>query len=361
MNKTLLKAALLPMTLLAGTAGAQSISAQSIIVNPAQPDLNVQVSVDKDPTGDAVPTYRIGDGIKLNVKTNRDAYVYLFNVGADGEVNQILPNRLSGSNRVTANTNWTFPAANANFTYNVDGPAGLNKVLALASLTELSLNDLSTFANAQSQFANVSVRGQDNLAQALSIVVNPLPQNSWVSDTAFFDVAERAPVRTGNLFVGTNVNNAQVILNGRVLGSANKTYSGIAPGNYPVRIVAPGFADFRTTVTIRGNATTNLTVPFSGNTVTPAPVRPAPVNGTYNVTVRSAMEGGRVFLNGNEAGTIRGGQLTTSVERGQYQIVVLAPGQSAEIATVNVNRDGGINLSQAPRSTTINLLDLLFR
>ncbi|MDO4262651.1 MAG: DUF4384 domain-containing protein [Deinococcus sp.] len=360
MNKTI-KAALLPLTLLAGSAGAQTISAQSIIVNPTQPDLNVQVSVDKDSTGNAVPSYRIGEGIKLNVKTNRDAYVYLFNVGADGKVDQILPNRLSGSNYVPANSTWTFPAANANFSYSVDGPAGLNKVLALASLTELSLNDLANFENAQSQFANVNVSGQQGLAQALSIVVNPLPQNSWVSDTAFFDVTERTPVRTGSLFVGTNVNNASVILNGRVLGAANQTFGGIQPGSYPVRIAAPGFADFRTTVTVAQGRTTNLNVDFRGGSVSPAPVTPAPVSGSYNVTVRSSLNGGRVFMNGNEVGTIRNGQVTASVPRGQYQIVIVAPNQPAEIATINVNRDGGINLSQAPRTTTINLLDLLFR
>ncbi|ADY25809.1 PEGA domain protein [Deinococcus proteolyticus MRP] len=358
MNKTI-KAALLPMTLLAGSAGAQTISAQSIIVNPTQPDLSVQVNVDKDTTGNAVPTYRVGEGIRLSVKTNRDAYVYLFNVDAAGKVSQILPNRLDqGDSFVRANTVKTFPPANAAYTFDVEGPAGLNKVLALASLNELSLNDISRFATAQSQFADVNVNGQERLAQALSIVVNPLPQNSWVSDTAFFDVAERTPVRTGSLFVGTNVNNASIILNGRVLGGANRTYTGIAPGSYPVRIAAPGFADFRTTVNIASDRTTNLNVDFRGSTA-PAPV--TPVAGSYNVTVRSSLNGGRVFMNGNEVGTIRNGQVTASVPRGQYQIVIVAPNQPAEIATINVNRDGGINLSQAPRTTTINLLDLLFR
>lgn len=359
MNKVL-KVALIPAALLASTAGAQTISAQSIIVNPVQPDLTVDVNVNKDSTGNAVPTYTVGEGISINVKTNRDAFVYLFSVGADGEVNQILPNQRTNSNFVPANTTW-----NSGNLFSVDGPAGLNKVLALASLTELNLNQLSSFANSQSQFATVNVRGQDQLAQALSIVVNPIQQNSWVTDTAFFDVAERTPVRTGNLFVGTNVNNAQVILNGRVLGAANQTYTGIAPGNYPVRVTAPGYGDFRTTIAIRSNTTTNLNVPFSGNATVspagPAPVRPAPVAGSYNVTVRSNMNGGRVFMNGNEVGTIRNGQVTTSVPAGQYQIIVLAPGQAAEIATINVNRDGGVNLSQAPRTTTINLLDLLFR
>ncbi|MFC6617102.1 PEGA domain-containing protein [Deinococcus radiophilus] len=181
-----------------------------------------------------------------------------------------------------------------------------------------------------------------------------------MTDTAFFDVAERTPVRTGSLFVGTNVNNASVVLNGRTLGAANQTFSGIAPGTYPIKVRA-GSQEFRSTVRIQQNMTTNLDVNFRTQATSPAPVTPAPVASTYNVTVRSNLNGGRVFMNGNEVGTIRNGQLTTSVQRGQYQIVIVAPNQAAEIATITVNRDGGVNLSQAPRTTTINLLDLLFR
>lgn len=368
-SKLLKSAAFLPLTLLAANAGAQTLSAQSIIVNPARPDLNVQVRVDKDATGNQVPTYRVGDNIRLNVTTNRDAYVYLFSVGADGEVNQILPNRLGASNYLRANSTFTFPPAGANYTYDIAGPAGLNKVLALASLTELNLNDLSRFASSQSQFATVNARGQDQLAQALSIVVNPIQQNSWVSDTVFFDVAPKASVRTGNLFVGTNINDARVILNGRDLGSANRTFTNIAPGTYPLRVSVPGYGDYRTTVTVYANRTTNVNASFNPNPVSAAPVNAAPVrpavttsrSNTYNLTVRSGLNGGRVFINGSEVGTVRNGQVTASVPAGQYQIVVLAPGQTAEIATVNVTRDGGVNLSQTPRTTTINLLDLLFR
>ncbi|UBV42881.1 DUF4384 domain-containing protein [Deinococcus taeanensis] len=247
------------------TAGAQAkISAQSIIVNPTQPDLSVSVRVSKDTSGNQNPAYRIGEAISVSATVNRDAYVYLFNVNPDGSVDQVLPNRLSGANFVKANTTTTFPAADANFTYTVDGPIGQNKVLALASLTPLNLDQISQFKTAQDQFATVSTQGgQAGLAQALSIVVNPLPQNSWVTDTAFYTVAAQTPVTTGSLFVGTNVANATVILNGQRLGGANVTYSNLRAGTYPVRVQAPGYSDYSTTVTVRSGGTTNLNVEFA--------------------------------------------------------------------------------------------------
>ena len=261
-----------------GTASAQGkISAQSIIVNPTQPDLAVSVNVDKDVAGTQNPSYRAGENIRVSASVNRDAYVYLFNVNPDGSVDQILPNRLGGDNFVKANTTRSFPAPGDTFTYSVDNIIGQNKVLALASLTPLNLDQISAFKSAQDQFATVTAKGQAGFAQALSIIVNPLPQNSWVTDTAFYNVVAQAPVSTGSLFVGTNVANATVILNGQRLGGTNVTYSNLRPGSYPVRIQAPGYNDFATTLTIRANTTTSLNVDL-------VPTAPQPVYQQPNTT-----------------------------------------------------------------------------
>ncbi|WP_034383259.1 DUF4384 domain-containing protein [Deinococcus sp. YIM 77859] len=337
------KLLMIPAAMLLSTAAAApKISAQSIIVNPVEPDLSVSVRVDKDNTGNGNPTYRVGENIRISTTVNRDAYVYLFNVDATGEVTQILPNRLSDSNFVKANTTVTFPEPGANFTFTVGNDLGLNKVLALASLTPLNLDQLSTFKSQQDQFATVNAKGQQQLAQALSIVVNPIPQNSWVTDTAFFTVVGRTPVQTGSLFVGTNVPNATVILNGQRLGSANTTFSNIRPGTYPVRVQAPGFRDYTTTITIRAGLTTNLNVEFA-QIVTPAP---APVN-EVTLSIRSPLNGARVFVDGREVGTIRGGSLSVEVDRGSHEVVLIAPGYRTFVQTYNVQRDSQITVTPA--------------
>ncbi|WP_104992475.1 DUF4384 domain-containing protein [Deinococcus sp. NW-56] len=334
------------------TAFAQPrLSAQSIIVNPVQPDLAVSVRVDKDASGSANPVYRVGENIRISTTVNRDAYVYLFNVDASGEVSQILPNRFeSGANFVKANTTKVFPAAGDAFTFTVDGPVGLNKVLALASLTPLNLDQVSSFKTQQDQFATVTARGQDQLAQALSIVVTPLPQTNWVTDTAFFTVAAQTPVQTGSLFVGTNVAGATVILNGQRLGSANTTFSNLRPGTYPVRVQAPGFQDFSTTVTVRAGVTTNLNVDFAAP-VAVAPAQPGnivldlfrgllgaiagtqlqdPARSAYDQKVSELQREGYVLQNTRQTasgyvGTLQGrtGTVTLTVDRGANRTIVV--------------------------------------
>lgn len=337
------KLLMIPAAMLLGTAAAApKISAQSIIVNPVQPDLKVTVRVDKDQSGNQNPTYRAGESIRISTSVNRDAYVYLFNVDATGEVTQILPNRLSSSNFVKANTTAVFPAPDANFTFTVGTDIGLNKVLALASLTQLNLDQLSSFKTGQDQFATVNAKGQQQLAQALSIVVNPIPQNSWVSDTAFFTVMSQTPVQTGSLFVGTNVPNATVILNGQRLGSANTNFGGIRPGSYPVRVQAPGYRDYTTTIAIRAGSTTNLNVEFA-QVVNPAP---APAN-QYTLAIRSNVTGARVFVDGEEVGTIRNGGLRLDVTRGSHEVVLIAPGYRTFVNTYNVTRDSQITITPA--------------
>lgn len=177
----------LGLTLSAAHASPSKITAQSIIVNPAPTELKVDVWTDKDATGNANPTYRIGDPISVGVKVNQDAYVYLFNVNADGAIDLFFPNGYEDSNFVKAGTARVFPRQGAKYALNIGGPAGQDKLLALASAKALSLDDIAKFAGDQG-FAQVGIKGQQNLAKALSIIVNPLPANSWVTDVAFFRV-----------------------------------------------------------------------------------------------------------------------------------------------------------------------------
>ncbi|GGR59646.1 S-layer protein [Deinococcus seoulensis] len=188
-----LTAVLASVTALSAAHAAPTISAQSIIVNPVQPTLNVKVWTDRDSSGTRTPAYAPGEKIRLYTSVNQDAYVYLFNVDPQGQVDLILPNRYQGgANFLKANAVKVFPAAGDPFSFDIAAPYGVNKVLALASRTPLNLDQIATFKSGQNSFASVQVTGQQGLAQALSIVVTPLPQNNWVTATAFYNVAGRA-------------------------------------------------------------------------------------------------------------------------------------------------------------------------
>jgi hypothetical protein len=190
-NKTIKNATIAVLGLaLSGTlfsaASAQGqINPQSIIVNPVPTSLQVGVFVDR---GGNNPVYRIGDPIRVSVNVNQDAYVYLFSVHGNGDVDLILPNRLSGGNEfIRGGETRTFPPRGANYQFNVDGPAGQDKVLAVASKRPLNINEIASFRGGNA-FADVQVQGQDNLARALSIVVTPVPQSDWVTAVTYFRV-----------------------------------------------------------------------------------------------------------------------------------------------------------------------------
>ncbi|ADH64857.1 hypothetical protein Mesil_3019 [Allomeiothermus silvanus DSM 9946] len=159
------------------------ISPQGIIVNPMPTDLQVNTWVDKDPSGSGSPTYTIGEYIILYVQVNQDAYVYLFNINADGKIDLILPNPYDRDNFLRSGQAKAFPPRGARYTLTVSGPEGLDRVLAVASKRPLSLAEI-----ADVQSGDVRVQGAENLARALSIVVTPLPSREWVSDVAYFRV-----------------------------------------------------------------------------------------------------------------------------------------------------------------------------
>ncbi|GGJ38446.1 DUF4384 domain-containing protein [Deinococcus roseus] len=175
-------------TLLLGFAlAAPQVSPQRIIVNPVPTNLEVSVWLDKSGTN---PAYTPGEKIKIFTRINQDAYVYLFNVDPDGRVDMILPNKYAGGgNFIKANVTKTFPDRNDPFEYEITAPYGTNKVLALASKTQLNVNDIARFQSGQSNgFAQSNVQGQEQLAQKLSIIVKPIPQDNWITATTLYKV-----------------------------------------------------------------------------------------------------------------------------------------------------------------------------
>jgi hypothetical protein len=165
---------------------APVLSPQGIIVNPVPTDLDVQTWVDRDPSGFGNSTYFFGDKIKIYVRVNQNAFVYLFNINATGQIDLILPNAFNPNNYLRAGETRVFPENGARYEFTISGPAGVDQVLAVASRQPLSLSQIADIRSGQ-----MRVQGASNLARALSIVVTPLPDRDWVSDAVRYNVQPR--------------------------------------------------------------------------------------------------------------------------------------------------------------------------
>ncbi|MFN3266637.1 MAG: PEGA domain-containing protein [Deinococcales bacterium] len=126
-------------------------------------------------------------------------------------------------------------------------------------------------------------------------------------------------VQNGTIQVVSNVANAQVFVDNVLSGNTPANIT-VPAGQHTVRVAAPGFQDFNTTVNVSAGGVVNV------RAVLQAIIQ----NGTLQVV---APNNAQVFINNNLQGT-GSGQIT--VPAGQYTVRVTAPGFQDFVTTVSV-------------------------
>jgi len=371
-------------------------SPQTIVVNPI-PSFGVEVFVDKDPSGDLVPTYQVGSNISIGVRVTESSYVYLFNVKATGEITQIIPNRIDAagqSNFVNAGETKFFPPRNARYTFSVDGPTGTDKVIALASKDSLDVSQLANFQSDPS--IATSNLGEQGFAQTLSIIIRPKPQNSWVTDTAIFNVGTTTASRYGTLSITSSPSGAEAFVDGQLIGYTPVRF-GTNAGAHTVEVRANGYQPFSTSVNVPGGQTTPVNATLAqvvttgvanfisqpagaqvfvdGNLVGVTPTGPITLNAgsrsvryvlggyadanfsinvgagtnqtftdtmrglTGSLTVRANLGGARIFINGEEVDRVTTGTGVNSfsgLPAGNHELTVVYPGFRTHLSTFTI-------------------------
>ena len=119
---------------------------------------------------------------------------------------------------------------------------------------------------------------------------------------------------------------ASVSIDGVLIGRGN-TSRVVPAGQYTVRVTLNGFQDFQQVVNIQAGQTTTVQ----------ANLQQIAREGT--LIVRSNIAGARVFINGNEVGTINSnGNLTVQgLPIGSHELVLIAPGYRASVQTFSIN------------------------
>ncbi len=271
-------------------AQSDEISPQSIIIDPSPPSSYYQVSVfvDRDPSGESNPKYDIGEDIRIGVQPTEASYIYLFNIRSNGIVTQILPNRLDSygaDNFVHAGHTRYFPDHNSSYRFAVDGPEGLEKIIAVASKQPLDTHSLANFTH-EGSFATSSI-GESGFASTLSIIVQPLPEETWVTDTAVFYVvrpyvvnppAPPPPVyppspppvypppvaHYGVLEINSHPAGAAIYVDGQFVNYTPSSFS-TSVGSHSVRLELSGYTLFDTTVNLHANETYTINATLQTN------------------------------------------------------------------------------------------------
>ncbi|UCH25543.1 MAG: PEGA domain-containing protein [Trueperaceae bacterium] len=289
------------------------ISPRSIVVNPL-PSFEVDVFVDKDPSGDGSPSYQIGERISIGVRVSESSFVYLYSVKSNGQVVQILPNRFDQDNFVRAGETRRFPPSGARYSFTVDGPRGVDKVIAVASRSRLNTDRLARF-EANASFATSNI-GQDGFAGAFSIVVEPIGQRDWVTDTALFVVGPPVPPPFATLSVDSIPSGAEVFVDGRFVGFTPLRYD-TDPGRHDVTVSLDGYRTFSQSISVGAGET------FRINAV----LAEIPRFGT--LVIRANVGGAQVFLDGEFSGNIPSGSgvlVLSDLRSGTHEVTIVAPG-----------------------------------
>jgi hypothetical protein len=96
-------------------------------------------AADESPQGGCGSEYRIGDGIVVHFRANRDCYLTLLNIGTSGNLTILFPNGFHPDNRIRAERLYTIPGPEYGFEYRLSGPPGAERLKAIATLKPVEM------------------------------------------------------------------------------------------------------------------------------------------------------------------------------------------------------------------------------
>ena len=114
-------------------------------------------------------TYAVGEAVRLYVRSNKDAYLTVLNVGPSGNTTMLFPNAAQRDSRVGAHQVVEIPGPGTGASIRVGGPVGRELIKVIASTSPAPLFDAAKLTGA-GPFATVS-GGSRSVARDLRVTM----------------------------------------------------------------------------------------------------------------------------------------------------------------------------------------------
>jgi len=221
--------ALLIVSAAAVTSMAQVYPQGLIIEPPTTTELEVSIWTDQ-------AEYQVGELVTISYEVNKDAYIYIWDITPEGDVQVVFPNAAYPGgldNFVQAGTHQlpvSFPVA---------PPLGTEFLQILATTRPV---DITTFP-----MSNPALFQQQVEVQILGLLLED--ERTW--NFTHFEIVDEPPPSYGTVLITSNPTGASITLDGVDIGYTPRTHY-VSQGLHRISISKPGYATYNVVLIIFG-------------------------------------------------------------------------------------------------------------
>ncbi|OGC76082.1 MAG: hypothetical protein A2145_02775 [candidate division Zixibacteria bacterium RBG_16_40_9] len=161
------------------------------LVRVPRGDLDIDVWADR---GNGA-IYHPGDDIRIYFRTNRDAFVVIYNVDTRGYVHLLYPYDYRDSRFVEGRRTYSIPSSRDDYDLIVDGPAGTEQIVAIASWDPFDLPNLGWYSDDDEDYylRRDDDEDEEEFIENLNRRIIPPDYDNFSIDATYFTVKYRQP------------------------------------------------------------------------------------------------------------------------------------------------------------------------
>ena len=310
--------------------GVVTYDVQKVIIVPEQPQGGLEVSIWLDRDNGSL--YYSGEEVKTYFKVNKDAYVAIYDITPNGEIQLIFPNGYDRNNALKAGVTYSLPTDNATTRYRLqltsETGGGKEIFQIVASTSPLGfLDDLMVRAESGDIFPRASIGAEDFVTMKVIPVID---KQEYAVSTAWFylDIMPS----TGRARITTTPSNATLYVDGKMVGRSPVNID-LDPGNHMVTAYMNGYRTETRQFTIESGRTLDVKLDLQKFAK------------EYQLSLITNPSDAVVYINGSSIGRT---PLNVTLEEGTKNLSVSKAGYETYTETFVLNRNISKSLTLTP-------------